>query len=186
MGMFSKKTLKTVSETNGNADSEQETSRLTNSEKGGSESSFELAGTAGPLPRKTVAQVLGEVTWLMTQSPIHKQLFVADLEWFAMPAILLEQFRMFHGEAHPVGVALWARVSDETDKRLRDGAHKLRPDEWKGGKNAWLIELIAPFGGQSEMIDDLAAHVFPEEKFAYHHVTPEGIRKVAVRSPTGN
>ena len=37
---------------------------------------------ANPTP-KTVAQMLGEITWLMTQSPIHKQLFIGDLEWFA-------------------------------------------------------------------------------------------------------
>ena len=47
-----------------------------------------------PAP-KTVAQMLGEITWLMTQSPIHKQLFIGDLEWFAMPAILVEQFCIF-------------------------------------------------------------------------------------------
>jgi cytolysin-activating lysine-acyltransferase len=38
---------------------------------------------------KTVAQVLGEITWLMTQSPRHKALALGDLEWLVMPAILL-------------------------------------------------------------------------------------------------
>ena len=50
-----------------------------------------------PSAPKTVAQVLGEIVWLLSQSPAHRQLFISDLEWFCMPAILLEQFRMFHG-----------------------------------------------------------------------------------------
>jgi hypothetical protein len=37
---------------------------------------------ASPAPTdKTVSIVLGEVTWLLTQSPQHKSLAIADLEW---------------------------------------------------------------------------------------------------------
>lgn len=68
--------------------------------------------TASPQPGapKTVAQMLGEIVWLMTQSPVHKQLFIGDLEWFCMPAILLEQFRIFYGPNSPAAVALWTSV----------------------------------------------------------------------------
>lgn len=134
-------------------------------------------------PKKTVSQVLGEITWLLSQSPVHKQLFISDLEWFVMPAVLLEQFRIFNGKDHPVGVALWARVSDETQQRLINGGYKLRPDEWKSGNNPWLIELIAPFGGQDEMLADFSAHIFPTEAFSYHHVSPQGERSVAKYEP---
>jgi hemolysin-activating ACP:hemolysin acyltransferase len=48
-----------------------------------------------------VAQVLGEITWLMTQSPRHKQVPLGDLEWLVMPAILLKQFRMFYKGEQP-------------------------------------------------------------------------------------
>ena len=57
-------------------------------------------------PSKTVAQVLGEITWLMTQSPRHKAIPLGDLEWLLMPAILLRQFRIFYKGEQPVGVAL--------------------------------------------------------------------------------
>jgi len=30
---------------------------------------------------QTVASVLGEITWLMSRSPVHKQFFISDLEW---------------------------------------------------------------------------------------------------------
>jgi cytolysin-activating lysine-acyltransferase len=133
---------------------------------------------ADPAPKKTVAQVLGEVTWLLTQSPIHKQLFVGDLEWFVMPPVLLEQFRIFNGPQHPVGVALYARVGADTDARLEAGAHKLRADEWKCGDQGWLIELVAPFGGQDELLADFAAAIFPNETFKMHRIGEGGAREV--------
>lgn len=132
---------------------------------------------ASPAP-KTVAQMLGEITWLMTQSPIHKQLFIGDLEWFAMPAVLLEQFRIFYGPNSPAAVALWAMVSEETEKRLKEGAHKLRADEWQGGDRPWLIELVAPFGGQDEILADLSASVFNGKAFSFHTAAPDGQRIV--------
>ncbi len=142
------------------------------------DTSIEGAGPGGGSPKKTVAQVLGEITWLLTQSPVHKQMFVGDLEWFAMAPVLLEQFRIFNGPQHPVGVALWARVGEETEARLEAGAHKLRPDEWKSGERPWMIELVAPFGGQDEMIADLGKAVFANEPFKFHRLNEQGAREV--------
>lgn len=138
-----------------------------------------VAQGAEPQAPKTVAQMLGEIVWLMSQSPIHKQLFIGDLEWFAMPAVLLEQFRIFYGPNAPAAVALWARVSEETEQRLEGGAHKLRPDEWKAGDRPWLIELVAPFGAQDEILADLSRTVFGGETFKYHTTTADGQRVVA-------
>lgn len=134
--------------------------------------------TPSPDQNKTVSHVLGEITWLMSQSTVHKQMFVGDLEWFAMPAVLIEQFRVFNGPNSPVAVAFWAHVTPETDQRLREGAFKLRPDEWRGGDIPWLIELIAPFGGQEEIFRDLSEVVFKGQPFNYHTVDENGQRVV--------
>lgn len=134
-------------------------------------------------PPKTVAQMLGEIVWLMTQSPVHKQLFISDLEWFAMPAILLEQFRIFYGPQTPAAVALWASVSDDTQARLMAGGYKLRPDEWKNGENLWLIELVAPFGAQEEILTDLKNGIFAGKRFRFHNVNAQGQRVVTTVEP---
>lgn len=138
----------------------------------------DIQGQQAPAAQKTVAQMLGEITWLMTQSPVHKQLFIGDLEWFAMPAILLEQFRIFYGPNAPAAVALWARVSEETEARLEAGAQKIRPDEWKNGDRPWLIELVAPFGAEDEILADLSQSVFGGQPFKFHTATPDGQRVV--------
>lgn len=131
---------------------------------------------------KTVSHVLGEITWLMSQSPIHKQMFIGDLEWFAMPAVLTEQFRIFNGPQGPAAVAFWANVSADTEQRLKDGGTKLGPHEWKGGDRPWLIELVAPFGGVEEIMADLHKGVFASKPFSYH-TTENGQRVVKQYAP---
>ncbi|WP_155847769.1 toxin-activating lysine-acyltransferase [Asticcacaulis benevestitus] len=138
-------------------------------------------------PQKTVAQVLGEITWLMTQSPLHKQLFIGDLEWFAMPAILLEQFRVWNGPNSPAAVALWATVSEETEARLEAGGGKLSPDEWQNGDRPWLIDLVAPFGATDEILADLASSIFDGKPFKYHTIDQNGARIVSTyQAPSVN
>src|SRR5262245_16311859 len=58
----------------------------------GTQSAGTQAGQTPPkMPGKTAAQVLGEIVWLMVQSPRHKSLALSSLEWFVMPAIQLKQ-----------------------------------------------------------------------------------------------
>jgi cytolysin-activating lysine-acyltransferase len=103
------------------------------------------------LPPKTVSQVLGEITWLMTQSPRHKAIPLGDLEWLVMPAILLRQFRIFYKDEQPVGVVLWALADDLVAKRIDAGDHRLSAVEWKSGSDMRIVELVAPFGGEAEI-----------------------------------
>ncbi len=106
---------------------------------------------------KTVSQLLGEITWLMTQSPRHKQIPIGDLEWLVMPALLLRQFRMFYKGEQPVGVAVWAMADDLVAKRIDGGEKRLAAVEWKSGPNMRIVELVAPFGAEAEMLEQVAA-----------------------------
>jgi cytolysin-activating lysine-acyltransferase len=109
------------------------------------------------MPPKTAAQVLGEIVWIMVQSPRHKSLALADLEWLVMPAILLKQFRIFYRAERPVGVALWAQVDDAVAKRLDGGDKRLAAAEWRCGPHRRIMEVMAPFGGEQEIRRQLEA-----------------------------
>ena len=109
------------------------------------------AAAASETAPKTVAQVMGEITWLMTQSPRHKAIPLGDLEWLVMPAILLRQFRIFYKGEQPVGVALWALVDDLVAKRIDAGDARLTAVEWKSGAAMRIVDIVAPFGGEAEM-----------------------------------
>jgi cytolysin-activating lysine-acyltransferase len=138
---------------------------------------------------KKVSEVLGEIVWLMSRSPIHKRLFIQDLEWFVMTPILLKQFRTFYAKDRPIGVVLWAYANEEVAAMLGEGTTKLRPQDWDGRpkKDAggapqasedttqiWIVEAIAPFGGAEEMVKDLKAKVFPEREVRYLATGPQG------------
>ena len=107
-------------------------------------------------PPKTVSQVLGEITWLMTQSPRHKAIPLGDLEWLLMPAILLRQFRIFYKGEQPVGVVLWALVDKLVAQRIDAGDKRLTAVEWKSGSTMRIVDIVAPFGGEAEMRNQLA------------------------------
>ncbi len=123
---------------------------------------------------KTTSAVLGEIVWLMSQSPLHKQFFISDLEWFVMAPILMQQFRLFYAKNKPIGVVLWARVSPEVEARLAAGTNKLRPQDWKSGDKLWVVEVIAPFGAAEELVKDLKTHVFPNEKIKFVAMSTNG------------
>jgi cytolysin-activating lysine-acyltransferase len=113
------------------------------------------AAASGAAAPKTVAQVMGEITWLMTQSPRHKAIPLGDLEWLVMPAILLRQFRIFYKGEQPVGVALWAMADRLVSKRIDAGDRRLTAAEWKSGSTMRIVDIVAPFGGEAEMRNQL-------------------------------
>lgn len=126
---------------------------------------------------KSVAAVLGEITWLLTQGQAYRySLFIADLEWLVMPALQHGQYRLFLRDNKPAGVALWAYVSDRADSRLRNGG-RLAVNEWRSGPHLWLVDLIAPFGGQEAMLRDLRGSVFKGQAFRLLRTNADGKRE---------
>jgi cytolysin-activating lysine-acyltransferase len=128
---------------------------------------------------KKTSEVLGEIVWLMSQSPLHKQLSISDTEWLVMTPMLLQQFRLFYDKQKPVGVIFWASVNEEVEARLAAGTNRMRPQDWKSGDRLWVVEAIAPFGGAAEMVKDLKAKVFPTREIKALAVGPKG-REVRV------
>src|SRR5688572_12483265 len=99
----------------------------------------------------------------MSQSPLHKNLFLSDLEWKVMVPVMLQQFRLFYDQQNPVGVIFWAYVNDEVAQTLASGDKRLRPQDWRSGDTREVVVIIAPFGGAEEMMKDLREKVFFEK-----------------------
>jgi hemolysin-activating ACP:hemolysin acyltransferase len=119
----------------------------------------------------TVRQIdlaLGQIVSVLMQSPQHKHYSLADLEWLVMPAVASGQFRIVQAQqsagtaAAPVGVALWANVSADADKRLSDLATpaRLRPNEWRSGDIPWLMELVCDARVQQALLKDIGETAF--------------------------
>jgi cytolysin-activating lysine-acyltransferase len=128
----------------------------------------------------------------MSQSPLHKTMLIADLEWMIMTPILLQQFRLYYDSGDgkhapkPIGVVLWAEVDGEVAGRLAQGVTRLRPQDWKSGsqvpeaeRQLWVVDVIAPFGGAENMVREFKEKVFPNREVRYVRVDAKG-KTVAV------
>lgn len=79
-----------------------------------------------PVAGKTVAEILGEIVWLMTQDPAGREMKVVEIEALVMPAILARRFHI-----------KYAQVPD----MRRPGATVLQPVEVKiGNQTDQLID----------------------------------------------
>lgn len=167
------------------------------------------AGPATSGAPRTMAEALGQVAWLLSQSPLHRELKIKDLEWAFMPPLLFEQFRIFsfgplpgmdeetvktlaplgftqHSiETMPLGVAIWAKLSEEAEVRLERG-ERLAGEDWRSGDRLWLIELISPFAtAENKLLDamllDLMQGPFKTSAFSLHRTDPQSGRRDRVR-----
>ena len=149
--------------------------------------------TSQDITPKLLAAAFGEIVSVLMKSPNHKYLNLADLEWKIAPAILTNQFCVASNKPSeeqkiqtPLGVALWASVSDEIDERLTKDLNrplKLRPEEWMSGDNKWLIDLIAPQPVASSLFDQLRSTVFAEQNFKMRVIDQSGKPLVKTITP---
>lgn len=154
---------------------------------------------------RTVAEALGQIVWLLSQSPMHRELKIKELEWSFMPAVLFEQFRVFRFgplpgsenmdqaqfaklgltkeglEQMPLGVAIWAKLSEAGEAKLERG-EKLTAEDWRSGDRVWLVELISPFATPENklseaMLLDLMQGPFKATAFNLHRTDPKTGRR---------
>ncbi len=134
--------------------------------------------------------LLGNAVWLLTQTPTHKHLFIADTEWMTIPPIALDQFRLWRQGNVPVAfakqclrafatrcralVARGAYLSIEAEERMQQGVRRISPMDWKSGENLWLMDLIAPFGGQDAAMKELKEKVFKGASVKTLQPSPSG------------
>lgn len=133
------------------------------------------------VPAPTVSHLLGEMTWLLTQSPLHRALSIGDIEWLVMPALIHQQFYLFRDGDQPVGLAMWAKCTPSAAQKLERGMiepeNRLTLEEWTSGDQWWLVDLIAPFASPENrqreiMIADLISKPLKGVEFRFHQTDP--------------
>lgn len=98
-----------------------------------------------------MAAAFGEIIAILMRVAPYKHQSLSDLEWMVVPAIAAGQFSIAEAQSKtqgltaPVGVVLWAQVSEELDRRLStdlDAPLRLKPGEWRSGDKVWVIDAI--------------------------------------------
>ena len=112
----------------------------------------------------------------MMRSPVHRHLFLADLEWLVAPPLKLKQFRLFRRDRVPVAFVSWGLLTDEVEQRVVNGVWRLQPGDWKAGDRLWVVDVVAPYGGLDAITEDLRKRVFPDRTFKVLRPASEGGR----------
>lgn len=117
----------------------------------------------GDNPATLDSSLLGEVTWLMTQSELHRDWPVSSIVQWVVPAILNNQCRLYRKEGRPVGYISWAWMSAEVETTYATDPSSMQPINWQSGDRLWLMDWIAPWGGTAAIARDLKNNIFPNE-----------------------
>ena len=115
--------------------------------------------------------VLGAVAWLMMQQAGARHTLLSELDWRVMPALVLEQAKLYMRDSAPIAYVSWAKLSDAAAQRYVEAPHHLTAADWKSGDQVWLIDLVTPFGGAAEVMKELRETVFAGK--AIHQLMPD-------------
>lgn len=108
------------------------------------------------------SQVFGEVAWLFTQSELHRDWPISSLLRWVIPAISLQQYRIYHQDGAPKGYISWAKLSPDVEREYALCPESLQPKDWNSGDRYWLVDFISPLGHTKEIIKDIKHNIFPD------------------------
>lgn len=129
----------------------------------------------------------GDMVTILMRAPKHKTLALDALRILLLPAVAHNQYLI--ARARPkggtgtiaAGLALWASVSDEVDKRLRTTAQqplRLSFEEWKSGPHLWLVDLVAPSALAVSMLRDLDDKVAKGRPMTTQTISADGTARL--------
>lgn len=122
---------------------------------------------------KLAAANFANAVALFARSPAHRHYTLADLEWCLLPALALNQFvvaetRLPDGQAVPMALVLWAKVSPEINSRLSAAPRypiRLHPNEWRSGDETWIVDAVGDPKAVQQCMDVLAKTAFGGKLF---------------------
>lgn len=122
----------------------------------------ELAALAKEQARKVLGKIpmLGAVTWLMMQQAANRHTLLSELEWRVMPALVLNQAKLYLKDEAPMAFVSWAKLSEEVAQRYQAAPHQLSMADWASGDQIWLIDVFTPYGGAQEVLQNLREKLF--------------------------
>lgn len=87
----------------------------------------------------------GKITWLWTQSELHRKWPVNAIANQVAPAVELGQFRLIERDGIPLAYCSWAWLSVEAEARYITHPARIRGEDWQSGERLWFIDWISPF-----------------------------------------
>ncbi len=125
--------------------------------------------------------VFAQATMAMMSTPRYRHHTLAELQHLALEPMIRDRIAVAsppqkEGEPEPLpaGIAIWAKVSEEVDAKIREqiraGAFpvRLKGEDWDSGEIAWLLDVIAPTKEQAAAVVRNFGQVVKEGKLFVH------------------
>lgn len=116
----------------------------------------------GEGPARSKSQSFSDILTILMRTEPFRDMPLKDLEWLVVPPLKLGQFALAHATQPetdqkaanderpaakkppmPVGVVMWANVSEDVDRKLRDNRKsplvRMEAQDWSGGDIPWII-----------------------------------------------
>ncbi len=140
-----------------------------------------LAALAKKQAQKVISKIplLGHVTWLMMQQAAGRHTLVSELEWRVLPALMLDQAKLYLKDDAPVAFVSWARLNDAAAQRYKASPHQLTMNDWMSGDQVWLVDMLTPFGGAQDVLKDLREKVFAGQVVHQLIPLPDDVKVIA-------
>ncbi|WP_272008239.1 toxin-activating lysine-acyltransferase [Roseovarius sp. ZX-A-9] len=107
--------------------------------------------------RSSLRENFGKAVMAMMMVPRYRSQNLADLQHLVLDPMLQDRLAFAYpgkSEKQPMtemaGFAIWASVSEEVDKRIREQLAagvfpiRLKTEDWNSGNINWLLDVIAP------------------------------------------
>ena len=114
-------------------------------------------------PQQDINSLIGKCVYLASRSPLHNSYTIGTFTASFLPGISLNQFRYFERNGQPLGIAVWAWLTDEVSEQYAAGGYMPPAEEWNQGKNLWFMEFLSPFDATEAMLEDLCNGIFKDD-----------------------
>lgn len=116
------------------------------------------------------AAPLGLAARLLCNSGRGRLSLQSFLAWLQTPIRLGQCVFLMSEASQPLGMAVWAYVTQDTFDRLKVGETDLPYlEEWNEGDIIWIVDVVAPYGHLRDLIRSFKALVPREQSVAFYY-----------------
>ena len=107
----------------------------------------------------------GYISWLWSNSELHRDWNVKSQARLIIPAITLKQFHLILDPNNfPVAYCSWAWLSSEVENEFIRRAGFIDPKNWNSGDRLWFIDYVSPFSSHyTDQLNVALARMFPDK-----------------------
>lgn len=113
---------------------------------------------------------LAAVAVLLKNAPVQRRYPLAVLRSRLFPCFWHRQYLLYRQNGHPVGFVNWAWMSPEKSAEYAQTQCLLTPEDWHGGSELWITEIIAGKQALGWIIRDFRTLFAPGTRLQWHVV----------------